>query len=104
MVKAIKVMLIPNNVQKTKMFQYAGASRFAYNWALAREIENYEKGGKFLSDAELRKEFPVTFPFAITKQSETNQLIFTKCLYLIEQYDQIQEETIYGTEHVLFSV
>ena len=52
MVKAIKVMLIPNNVQKTKMFQYAGASRFAYNWALAREIENYEKGGKFLSDAE----------------------------------------------------
>ena len=57
MVKAIKVMLIPNNVQKTKMFQYAGASRFAYNWALAREIENYEKGGKFISDAELRKEF-----------------------------------------------
>ena len=37
MVKAIKVMLIPNNVQKTKLFQYAGASRFAYNWALARE-------------------------------------------------------------------
>ena len=36
MVKAIKVMLIPNNVQKTKMFQYAGASRFAYNWALAK--------------------------------------------------------------------
>ena len=29
MVKAKKVMLIPNNVQKTKMFQYAGASRFA---------------------------------------------------------------------------
>ena len=57
MVKAIKVMLIPNNVQKTKLFQYAGASRFAYNWALAREIENYEKGEKFISDAELRKEF-----------------------------------------------
>ena len=39
------------------MFQYVGASRFAYNWALAREIENYEKGGGFISDAELRKEF-----------------------------------------------
>ena len=38
MVKAIKVMLIPNNVQKTKMFQYAGASRFAYNWALKKKI------------------------------------------------------------------
>ncbi len=57
MVKAIKVMLIPNNAQKTKMFQYAGAARFAYNWALAREKENYEKGGKFISDSELRKEF-----------------------------------------------
>ena len=57
MVKAIKVMLIPNNVQKTKLFQYAGASRFAYNWALAREKENYEKGGKFIPDTELRKEF-----------------------------------------------
>ena len=57
MLKAIKVMLVPNNVQSTKMFQYAGAARFAYNWALAREKENYEKGGKFLSDSELRKEF-----------------------------------------------
>ena len=57
MVKAIKVMLVPNNVQNTKMFQYAGAARFAYNWALAKEKENYEKGGKFLSDSVLRKEF-----------------------------------------------
>lgn len=57
MVKAIKVMLVPNNVQRTKMFQYAGASRFAYNWALAREKENYEKGYRFISDSELRKEF-----------------------------------------------
>ena len=57
MVKSLKVMLVPNNVQNTKMFRYAGAARFAYNWALAREKENYEKGGKFISDSELRKEF-----------------------------------------------
>ena len=57
MVKAIKVMLVPNNVQNSKMFQYAGTARFAYNWALAREKENYEKGNKFISDSELRKEF-----------------------------------------------
>lgn len=57
MIKAIKVMLIPNNVQQTKMFQYAGAARFAFNWALAKEKENYEKGGKFIPDTELRKEF-----------------------------------------------
>ena len=57
MQKAIKVMLIPNKVQNTKMFRYAGASRFAYNWALAKQKENYEKGEKFISDSELRKEF-----------------------------------------------
>ena len=50
-------MLLPNNVQRTKMFQYADASRFAYNWALAKEEENHGKGGKFILDAELRKEF-----------------------------------------------
>ena len=57
MIKTIRVMLIPNNKQKTKLFRYANVSRFAYNWALAREKENYENGGKFLSDSDLRKEF-----------------------------------------------
>ncbi len=57
MIKAIKIMLIPNNVQQTKMFQYADAARFAFNWTLAKEKENYENGGKFISDTELRKEF-----------------------------------------------
>lgn len=50
-------MLIPNNRQKTKLFQYADTARFAYNWALGREKENYNNGGKFISDGELRKEF-----------------------------------------------
>ena len=50
-------MLIPNNKQITKLFQYAGTARFAYNWALAREQENHENGGKFISDNDLRKEF-----------------------------------------------
>ena len=59
MVKAVRVMLAPNNVQQTKMFQYAGAARFAYNWALAKEKDNYEKGGKFISDSELRKELGI---------------------------------------------
>ena len=57
MIKTIRVMLIPNNKQKTKLFQYANTARFAYNWALGREQENYRNGGKFLSDADLRKEF-----------------------------------------------
>ena len=50
-------MLIPNNKQKTKLFQYANTARFAYNWALGREQENYKNGGKFISDGDLRKEF-----------------------------------------------
>lgn len=57
MVKTIKVMLLPNNRQKTKLFQCANTARYAYNWALAREQENYKNGGKFISDGELRKEF-----------------------------------------------
>lgn len=50
-------MLIPNNKQKTKLFQYANTARFAYNWALGREQENYKNGGKFISNGDLRKEF-----------------------------------------------
>lgn len=33
--KTFKVRLHPNDKQNTRMFQYAGASRFAYNWAVA---------------------------------------------------------------------
>ena len=57
MIKSIKVMLNPNNKQFTKLFQYAGCARFAYNWAINREEENYKQGNKFLSDNDLRKEF-----------------------------------------------
>ena len=57
MIKTIRVMLIPNSKQKTKLFQYANTARFAYNWALGREQENYKNGGKFISDGDLRKEF-----------------------------------------------
>lgn len=56
-IKTLKVKLKPNNKQQTKMFQFAGAKRFAYNWALAKEQQNYKNCGKFISDCELRKEF-----------------------------------------------
>ena len=57
MIKSIKVRLNPNNKQFTKLFQYAGCARFAYNWAISREEENYKQGNQFLSDNDLRKEF-----------------------------------------------
>lgn len=55
--KAIKVMLQPNNWQNTRLLQYAGVSRFAYNWALEREMESLKNGNGLISDSELRKEF-----------------------------------------------
>ena len=57
MIETIKVQLRPNNKQLTKLFQYTGCSRFAYNWTIAREQESYKQGNKFLQDGELRKEF-----------------------------------------------
>ena len=65
MIKSIKVRLNPNNKQLTKLFQYSGCARFAYNWTISREQDNYKQGNKFLSDSELRKEFT-----QLKKQSE----------------------------------
>ena len=48
-------MLLPNNKQRTKLFQCAGVSRWAYNWTLATQQDNYKNGGKFLNDNKLRK-------------------------------------------------
>jgi len=52
-----KVRLEPNNKQISKLFQYAGTKRFAYNWALERQEQNYKSGGKFIKHGDLRKEF-----------------------------------------------
>ena len=49
-------MLLPNNKQQTKLFQSAGVARWAYNWTLSRQRENYKNDGKFISDGDLRKE------------------------------------------------
>lgn len=55
MIKTIKVMLCPNNKQKTKLFECAGTARFAYNWALSYQQMNYDIGNDFISDCDLRK-------------------------------------------------
>lgn len=59
MLKTIRVMLHPNNKQRSRLFQCAGVARWAYNWALARERDNYAAGGKFLSAFDLCKEYTV---------------------------------------------
>lgn len=74
MIKSIKVRLNPNKKQITKLFQYAGCARFAYNWAVAREQESYNQGNNFLFDNELRKEFT-----QLKKQEEYKWLNDVSC-------------------------
>ena len=64
MLKSFKVMLVPNKHQCTRLFQFAGTARFAYNWALRKEIDAYELSKKFISNFDLRKEFTVLRNFA----------------------------------------
>ncbi|MCQ1528587.1 RNA-guided endonuclease InsQ/TnpB family protein [Lutispora saccharofermentans] len=56
MITALKVRLEPNNKQKSKLFQSAGTARWAYNWTLTKQEENYKNGGKLVKDGDLRKE------------------------------------------------
>ena len=56
MIIARKVRLEPNNKQLSRLFQSAGVARWAYNWTLAKQEENYRNGGRFIKDKDLRKE------------------------------------------------
>ena len=55
MILAKKVRLYPSEIQEQKLWQSVGTARFIYNWALARQEENYKNGGKFIPDGVLRK-------------------------------------------------
>ena len=54
MIKAVRIKLLPNNKQQTKLFQFAGASRFAYNWALDKQMDNFREGRKGMSNIHPR--------------------------------------------------
>lgn len=56
MITSMKVRLEPNNIQRTKLFQSAGTARWAYNWALSRQEENFKNENKFLTDRIIIKE------------------------------------------------
>ena len=51
-----KIRLLPTKEQEELLWKSAGCSRFIYNWALTKQIENYKNGNKFIKDTELRKE------------------------------------------------
>lgn len=53
----MKVKISPNKEQQTALFQYAKASRYAYNWALRKEQEAHKRGANYLLAKELQEEF-----------------------------------------------
>lgn len=57
MIKGFKTMIYPTNEQAEKIIKFCNASRFAYNWALALEEENYKNSKKFISGYDLTKRF-----------------------------------------------
>jgi len=56
MILAKKIRIKPTVEQQQQLWNSVGTARFIYNWTLARQEENYKKGGKFISDNEIRKE------------------------------------------------
>lgn len=56
MIKGIKIRLAPTKEQELLFWKSAGTARFAYNYHLRKNIENYENGGKYLNDRVIRKE------------------------------------------------
>lgn len=55
-VRGYKTELDPTNEQRTLLLKHAGASRFAYNWGLARKIAAYRDGKKTPTAIDLHKE------------------------------------------------
>lgn len=59
MILAINVRLYPTEEQITLMYKHIGCMRFVYNWALAKQIDNYKLNGKKISVTELGKELTI---------------------------------------------
>lgn len=55
MIKGYKIKLHPTKEQEQILWQSAGVARWSYNWTLSKQKENYESGGKFINDGDLRK-------------------------------------------------
>jgi putative transposase len=54
--RAYKIQLMVNNKQRTLLLQHLGCSRWAYNWALQRKKEAFDKKEKIPNAIELHRE------------------------------------------------
>ena len=74
MLKTFKVQLKPNNKQQTRLFEFAYAARFAYNWTVAQFLNSIQQKTDFLEENILRKNFTslkkqtTSEPSAVTPQ------------------------------------
>lgn len=68
MMLSLKVRLLPTQEQEKQLWKSVGTARYIYNWTLSKQEENYQSGGKFISDNDLRKELTVL------KKTELNWL------------------------------
>jgi putative transposase len=55
-IRAYKVQLDVNNKQQTLLLQHIGCARWAYNWALAKKKESFDKKEKIPNAIELHRE------------------------------------------------
>eukprot|EP00831_Metopus_contortus_P070678 TRINITY_DN6455_c0_g1_i2.p3 TRINITY_DN6455_c0_g1~~TRINITY_DN6455_c0_g1_i2.p3 ORF type:complete len:173 (-),score=14.94 TRINITY_DN6455_c0_g1_i2:34-552(-) len=59
MIKSINIRLYPTKEQISLMYKHIGSMRFVYNWALAKQMDNYKANSKKLSVTELGKELTI---------------------------------------------
>ena len=59
MLKTYVYRVYPNKEQEILLAKHFGATRFIYNWGLAKKIEEYEKNKKYLSYFDLCKELTI---------------------------------------------
>lgn len=92
--RAYKVQLDVNNKQQTLLLQHIGCARWAYNWALAKKKETFDKKEKIPNAIELHRELnklkksEITWMYQSSKTSPQNALrdcdkafqnFFTRC-------------------------
>jgi len=92
--RAYKVQLDINNKQQTLLRQHIGCARWAYNWALAKKKESFDKKEKIPNAIDLHKELnklkqsEVSWMYQSSKASPQNALrdcdkafqnFFTRC-------------------------
>ena len=58
MIKTLKIRLLPTSEQEELFWKHIDCSRYIWNWALAKQEENYKNGEKYISAFSMIKLIP----------------------------------------------